>query len=295
MKVTPDAGGASAAPSASAVAQPQAAAAPQAQSAASPQPQSVAPTQPQAAAQSHAAKPPAARAPAPWEDAAEDTNVGDAAVIEAPPQTQTQTAPAQPAARQAAPVAEDDDLPPWVTDFSDDSAMPAGPAHMDGDEFAAPVARPAQAKAPAKAPYEYVITPVPELDWDGNWPMLAAHLPLRGVSQQLATQAELVSCTIDGNAALFKLRCPIDTWCTQPNIEKLTAALSERFGRPARVETETGPVWYTTSAEAQAHREACQRAAEQAVNNDPFVQAMAREFGAFVVAGSIVAPVTPAH
>jgi DNA polymerase-3 subunit gamma/tau len=285
MKVTPDAGGASAAPSASAAVQPQAAAS-QPQAAAAPQAQSIAAAQPQAAA----------RAPAPWEDAPEDANIGDAAVIEAPPQIQTQTAPAQPAARQAAQVAEDDDLPPWVTEFSDDSAMPAGAGHMDGEEFAAvPAPRPAQAKAPAKAPYEYVITPVPELNWDGNWPMLAAHLPLRGVSQQLATQAELVSCTIDGNAALFKLRCPIDTWCTPPNIEKLTAALSERFGRPARVETETGPVWYTTTAEAQAHRDACQRAAEQTVNNDPFVQAMAREFGAFVVAGSIVAPVTPAH
>ncbi|MGB9989048.1 DNA polymerase III subunit gamma/tau [Pseudoduganella rhizocola] len=292
MKVTPDAGGASAAPSASAAAPQPQAATPQPQAVAAPQAQSAAAPQPQAAAQR-----PAARAPAPWEDAPEDANIGDAAVIEAPPQAQqTQTAPAQPAARQSAPVTEEDDLPPWVTELSDDSATPAGAAHMDGEEFpAAPVARPAQAKAPAKAPYEYVITPVPELNWDGNWPMLAAHLPLRGVSQQLATQAELVSCTIDGNAALFKLRCPIDTWCTPPNIEKLTAALSERFGRPARVETETGPVWYTTTAEAQAHREACQRAAEQTVNNDPFVQAMAREFGAFVVAGSIVAPVTPAH
>jgi DNA polymerase-3 subunit gamma/tau len=286
MKTAPDAGSAPAAPSASAAPQQAHTAAPQAQAVAAAQPQAVAAPQPQAAA----------RTPAPWEDAPDEAQIGDAAVIEAPPQTQTQAAPTQPVARQAAPAAEDDELPPWVTDFSDDSATPAGAAHMDGEEFAAaPVVRPAQAKAPAKAPYEYVITPVPELDWDGNWPLLAAHLPLRGVSQQLATQAELVSCTIDGNAALFKLRCPIDTWCTPPNIEKLTAALSERFARPVRVETETGAVWYTTTAEAQVHREGCQRAAEQAVNGDPFVQAMAREFGAFVVPGSIVAPMTPAH
>jgi DNA polymerase-3 subunit gamma/tau len=31
------------------------------------------------------------------------------------------------------------------------------------------------------------------------------------------------------------------------------------------------------------------------VANDPFVQSMMREFGAFVVPGSIVAPMTPAH
>jgi DNA polymerase-3 subunit gamma/tau len=94
---------------------------------------------------------------------------------------------------------------------------------------------------------------------------------------------------------VFRLRCPIDTWRTPPNVEKLTAALAERFDRAVRVETELGPVWYTTSAEQQAHREACQRQAEDTVNGDPFVQALVREFGAFVVPGSIVAPATPAH
>lgn len=212
----------------------------------------------------------------------------------------------QPQVRQAPPPQEEDDLPPWVTEFSDDSAVAAPgtqpaqgqqgqTAHARAEAPQQPAAAPARQPAPAKAPYAYVITPVAELDWDGNWPLLAAHLPLRGVAQQLATQAELIDCQMDGNAALFRLRCPIDTWRTPANVEKLTAALSERFNRPARVETELGPVWYTTAAEQQAHREACQRQAEDTVHNDPFVQAMVREFGAFVVPGSIVAPMTPAH
>ncbi|AXA91689.1 DNA polymerase III subunit gamma/tau [Massilia sp. YMA4] len=232
--------------------------------------------------------------PAPWEDDPAGLTMGAAAVLEAPPpvqhaQAQPRQAPAPAPARQAA---EEDDLPPWVTEFSDDSAVPA--ARAEPAPVPAPAA-PARQAAPAQAPYAYVITPVPELDWDGNWPLLAAHLPLRGVAQQLATQAELIDCTIDGNAALFRLRCPIDTWRTPPNVEKLTAALAERFDRPVRVETELGPVWYTTTAEQQVHREACQRKAEEAVHGDPFVQSMVREFGAFVVPGSIVAPVTPAH
>lgn len=242
--------------------------------------------------------------PLPWEEARPQ---GDAAVLEAPPAVQVRPAPP-----------EEDDLPPWVTEFSDDSAVAApsqrapnraeAPAQQRADVRAeapaqhraeapapaAPVA-PARQPAPAQAPYAYVITPVAELEWDGNWPLLAAHLPLRGVAQQLATQAELIQCTIDGNAVVFRLRCPIDTWRTPPNVEKLTAALAERFNRPARVETELGPVWYTTAAEQQAHREACQRQAEDTVHNDAFVQAMVREFGAFVVPGSIVAPITPAH
>jgi DNA polymerase-3 subunit gamma/tau len=225
------------------------------------------------------------------------------AVLEAPVQQARQPA-AQPAP-QPAQAAADDDLPPWVTEFSDDSAMPAhGQADAAPQDYAQqaqqgqqPTFAPRPAPAPAKAPHAYVITPIPELDWDGNWPALSARLPLRGVAQQLATQAELITCVPDGtHSAVFNIRVPIETWRTPPNVEKLALALTERFGRPIRVETELGPTWYTASAEAQAHRAAVQRAAEETVANDPFIQSMIREFGAFVVPGSIVPPpAPPAH
>ncbi|GAB2875642.1 hypothetical protein GCM10027277_51120 [Pseudoduganella ginsengisoli] len=230
--------------------------------------------------------PPVQQATPPWEEAPWDDGRpaigGDTAVLEAPPRVQ---------ARQQAP---DDDLPPWVTEFSDDTAVAAS----NGAQADAPASVPqAPQRAPVKPPYEYVITPVPELDWDGNWPALAARLPLRGVAQQLATQAELIKCEPDGAAsAQFFVKVPIETWRTPQNVEKLAAALTERFNRPIRVETELGPVWYTASAEAQAHREAVQRAAEETVANDPFIKSMIREFGAFVVPGSIVPPpAPPAH
>ena len=248
-----------------------------------------------------------------------------AAVLEAPVR---QVAPQQ-VAPQAAPAAkpaqqqadEEDDLPPWVTEFSDDSAVapaqayaPAQPpshspsqaaphtsSHAPSHHQAPPplayadeaqaVVMPARAApAPAKAPHAYVITPVQELNWDGNWPAVAAALPLRGVAQQLAMQAELIECSMDGNAVVFNVRVPIETWRTPGNVEKLTVALTERFGRAVRVDTELGAVWYTASAEAQAHREACQRAAEDTVANDPFVNSMIREFDAWVVPGSITPP-----
>jgi DNA polymerase-3 subunit gamma/tau len=257
----------------------------------------------------------------------------DAAVMEAPvrqavaqvaaPQTVAQPAAemrapapqaapqqfARPAAPQPVKQADpEDDLPPWVTEFSDDTAVaqsspgtyapssqsaPPPSSYADEGLTTAPTAAPVYTRperAPARAPYAYVITPVPELNWDGNWPAVAAALPLRGVAQQLAMQAELISCGIDGNAVVFNVRVPIETWRTPGNVEKLTVALTERFGRPVRVDTELGAVWYTASAEAQAHREACQKAAEDTVANDPFVNSMIREFGAFVVPGSIVPP-----
>ncbi|WP_229257104.1 hypothetical protein [Duganella lactea] len=263
-------------------------------------------TPPDATAMTPAPAPQMAARPAPWEDMPPAAATGgDTAVLEAPVrQAAPQQAASAPQARQ--PAAEEDDLPPWVTEFSDDSAVAASSSHPYAPAPSAPqgagqaddpqaIVMPVRAApAPAKAPYEYVITPVTELHWDGNWPAVAAALPLRGTAQQLAMQAELVRCGIEGNAAVFTLRVPIETWRTPGNIDKLTAALSERFGRPVRVDSELGPVWYTASAEAQAYRAACQRAAEETVANDPFVNSLIRELDAWVVPSSIVPPQTGA-
>ncbi|SFV01395.1 DNA polymerase III subunit gamma/tau [Pseudoduganella namucuonensis] len=238
---------------------------------------------------------PRAAASAPWDDASGQAAPSRASAPASAPwdDGRPSMGAAAPAAAQRQPEPEpEDDLPPWVTEFSDDSAsaMPAGEA------AAAPAPQQqAPSRAPARPTYAYVITPVPELDWDGNWPALAARLPLRGVAQQLATQAELIECLPDGaHSAQFRIRVPIETWRTPANVEKLAVALTERFGRPVRVETELGPAFYTASAEAAAHREAVQRAAEQTVANDPFIKSMIRDFGAFVVPGSIVPPPAPA-
>lgn len=264
-----------------------------------------------------ATQPPQAVRPAPWDDMPPEAGAGGAAVLEAPVQQIQQVQPmhavqavqplqqVQQRVQQPAPqqTSADDDLPPWVTEFSDDSAVAHGtptyaaaqaqaqsaptPGYGSETQIVMPARAPA---APSKAPYAYVITPVPALDWDGNWPAVAAGLPLRGVAQQLAMQAELIQCSVDGNATVFQLRVPIETWRTPGNVEKLTLALSEHFSRPVRVDTELGAVWYTASAEAQAFRAACQQAAEQTVANDPFVNSLIREFDAWVVPGSIVPP-----
>ncbi len=224
--------------------------------------------------------PAAAKAPAPWDDAPPVAVMEAPAVAPAPVQ---QARPAPPPQAQQ----QDDDLPPWVTEFSDDSASAAvsAPANAPGEQPAVVMPQRAAKQAAPSAPY--VITPVPGLDWDGNWPAVAAVLPLRGVAQQLAVQAELIECLHDGHSTTFRLRVPIDTWRSPANVEKLAAALSERFGRKVGVDTELGAVWYTASAEAQAHREACQRQAEETIATDPFVLDMKRAFDAFVVPGTI--------
>lgn len=129
--------------------------------------------------------------------------------------------------------------------------------------------------------------PVPALEWDGNWPVLAASLPVRGVAQQLAQQSELIHCKQDGNAFVFELRVPLSTLLSAGSIDKLATALSERFGKNIRVESKIGAVELTANAKAVADREVRQQQAELAIQNDSFVQTLMREFGAAIVTGSV--------
>ncbi|MGI4717626.1 MAG: DNA polymerase III subunit gamma/tau [Janthinobacterium lividum] len=244
---------------------------------------------PQAAAAPAPAPAPAPAAPPPAPGPAAAMQAAPAARPgpgSAPPWEQAQPQAAQPqqqqpqARMQQAPA--DDEPPSWVTEFSDDTAVAAdAPAVVT-----APA--PAQQRAPAAPPHAYVVTPVPAIGWDGNWPALAAGLPLRGVAQQLALQTELIECVTHDNAATFRLRVPVDTLRASGNSEKLAAALQERFPQVrVQLDTEIGPTWYTAAAEAKAAREERQRQAEALVAADPFVQAMERTFGAFVVPGSV--------
>jgi DNA polymerase-3 subunit gamma/tau len=148
------------------------------------------------------------------------------------------------------------------------------------------VAPPVSSAAPVPA-RPFVPQPVDSLQWDGNWPSLAAGLPVRGVAQQLALQSELLKCEVDGNTVQFELQVPVDTLMAAGSVEKLNAALTEHFGKPVRVSAKVGAVRHTASAQAQADRAERQREAEQSMQDDPFVQKMMREFGATIVPGSV--------
>ncbi len=223
---------------------------------------------PSAAMQSAPQPAPQARtasAPPPWDGGQPQAMASQQPAMQARPQPQQQP---------------DDDVPSWVTDFSDDTAVAA--------EAPAVVAPAPQVRAPAAPPHAYVVTPVPEINWDGNWPALAGSLPLRGVAQQLALQTELVACVVHDRSVTFKLRVPVDTLRASGNSEKLAAALQEHFPDfRVNVESEIGPVWYTAGAEQKAAREERQRLAESIVAADPFVQELERRFDAFVVPGSV--------
>lgn len=232
------------------------------------------------------------------------------------PATEPAPVPTPAAARaphEMEPVGMDDMPPPWDDDVWQASAFASAPAP-------APISSPAVARnfqqntvaesvvpvvvsempavatatVPPVANVEPVAMdrtlwsgPVPALEWDGNWPVLAASLPVRGVAQQLAQQSELIYCKQDGNAFVFELRVPLSTLLSAGSIDKLAAALSERFGKNIRVESKIGAVELTANAKAVADREVRQQQAELAIQNDSFVQTLMREFGAAIVTGSV--------
>lgn len=251
----------------------------------------------------------AARPAAPAPSTAPVPSVAPVAVASAPAPTAPAVAPSQ-AGRAAQSIPPDmpepppfDAIPPWEDDTGSSAMPPAVPMPGFAEERMDTAPAPAtSAAAPAEppAPQRPAATPAQqqetariaaELGWDGHWPTLAASLTaLRGVAHQMAFQSELVRCeALNGGNVCFHLRIPLETLRSSGSIEKLVAALSERFGKEIRVETEIGAVADTANAVAEAERAERQRKAEQKMKSDPFVMSMMREFGASIVPGSIQA------
>jgi len=193
--------------------------------------------------------------------------------------------------------------PPWERDepqAQEGSASEAASAaaqkktESPGIEINRPAA-PSVISAPAASrsepiaiqPTPHVLQPIPELNWDGNWPLLAAALPVRGVAQQLAQQSEFVKYDNSGGAFQFYLRVALETLLSAGSPDKLAAALTEHFGQPIRLQTDIGAVQHTANVKLIAEREERQRKAEETMHGDPFVQTLMREFGATIVPGSI--------
>jgi DNA polymerase-3 subunit gamma/tau len=176
--------------------------------------------------------------------------------------------------------------PPWDDEPSFEQASTPAQKKTEQQSPVA-VAAPVAASRTAEPARPFVLHPMKELDWDGNWPVLAATLPVRGVAQQLAQQSELIQCALEGQHVVLELLVAMETLLAAGSVDKLTTALSEHFGRPVRVNTRLGAVQHTANALALADRAARQREAEQSMEEDPFVQKLKREFGATIVPGSI--------
>ncbi|KWU28271.1 DNA polymerase III subunit gamma/tau [Burkholderia cenocepacia] len=187
--------------------------------------------------------------------------------------------------------------PPWE-DIPPDDYVPLSADEMFGgsDDGFVPVfdsgpddvrVTPKQAEARPAAPIDTrPLPPAIALDaigFDGEWPALAARLPLKGVAYQLAFNSELTAV----DASALKLSVPVPQYADAAQVAKLKAALADALGKPVEVSVEVGPARRTAAALDAAARAARQREAEQEIHGDPFVQQLVRDFGARIVEGSV--------
>jgi len=188
-----------------------------------------------------------------------------------------------------------DDAPLGDAPFDDGAPFCAEDAYFAAERFddaQADTRNGSQAASEAAPAIDLASLPPPVmldvLGYAGDWPALAAELPLKGVAHQLAFNSELTM--LDGET--LKLVVPVPQYADTAQVAKLKSALHERLGRPVDVRVEVGPARRTAAAIEAAARAQRQRDAEREIGADPFVRSLIRDFGASIVPGSI-RPIAP--
>jgi DNA polymerase-3 subunit gamma/tau len=176
---------------------------------------------------------------------------------------------------------------PMATDDSLDDGFIASP---DDDDFE--TLAPVRAAEPAPAPVRRApgtrsaSRRGPRLaDMSAaTWPELAARLPVTGLAAELARQSEWLGAQGD----TVSLRVAVKTLADSASRVRLQTVLCEHFGLSLRLDVQVGATGDATAhAVAQQVRAERQRAAEQAVQQDPFVRSLLADFGGQILPGSI--------
>lgn len=168
------------------------------------------------------------------------------------------------------------------------STKPAASAALAQAHVQALVSQP-EITAPTVAPrpaQDFVTAEsgAPTPTFDGDWRRLVDRLKL-GLARALAQNCELLRHD-DHN---FYLSVPEahKHLLNQSYQEKLRAALVQHFGTNVRLHFETGGTGNTPAAQIHQEKAELQSAAETAIREDGFVQALVRDFGAQIIPSSI--------
>ena len=139
-------------------------------------------------------------------------------------------------------------------------------------------------KLPDQANHQPKSMELDALSLSASWPEFAGQLPLTGMAAQLARQSEIIR--IQGRTIC--LRVPTRALAEGQHVERLRMLLAERLGAPLLLEFEIGE-GHGESAHAKdlARQQLRQRAAEEAVEQDPFVRSLLQDFDGRVVPGSV--------
>lgn len=145
----------------------------------------------------------------------------------------------------------------------------------------------AASQVPEAAPTETVAETKTEttiVAFDGNWRQLVDQLKL-GLARALAQNCELLR----HDAHNFHLSVPAahKHLLDQSYQEKLRTALVQHFGTNIKLHFEVGGTGNTPAAQISQEKAELQSAAESAIREDDFVQALVRDFGAQIIPSSI--------
>jgi DNA polymerase-3 subunit gamma/tau len=122
------------------------------------------------------------------------------------------------------------------------------------------------------------------IQFNGNWRGLVDALKL-GLARTLAQNCELES--FDENN--INLTVPdLQKHLLDPNYqEKLSAAINQHFGRKIKLSLKVGGTGNTPAKQIFEEKAAVQSEAESAIQQDDFVQALMKDFGANIIPSSI--------
>jgi DNA polymerase-3 subunit gamma/tau len=119
-------------------------------------------------------------------------------------------------------------------------------------------------------------------DWHTLVQQLVAQEAITALVRELALQSQLVA----RDEGYWRVRVERESLNQPTARERLQGAL-QAAGHAVRLEVEIGPVFDSPARRNAVAAAQKQRAAEEIIINDPFVQAMMRDFGAKIVPGSI--------
>jgi len=158
----------------------------------------------------------------------------------------------------------------------------AAPARATPAVAAAPVASPAPEPAPAPPPLARDAHGLPA------WEALIAQAGLRGPLGMLAQNAVLRGR--EGQTLVLALDAVHMHMAVEPMVSQMAERIGQALGESIRlrfVTSEQGVAAQTPAARAAQAREVAQSTAEQAIEDDPLVQSLKRDFGARVVPQSV--------
>ena len=139
----------------------------------------------------------------------------------------------------------------------------------------------------APAPIAPVQSPAPQnLDLADFWHDTVMALVKAEAIGALVRELALQSCLVSRDGGQWRLCVPNTSLAQSGSRDRLQAAL-QAAGHDVKLTLETGPVADSPAKRLAAAAAERQRRAEETILQDPFVQAMMRDFGGKIVPGSI--------